>query len=231
MPSIYRLEMLEVIGCTEVPGLTPAMPRVLSAIFAVRGEDVILFPPYTLDGRNLIHPVQSNRKEFAELVECEEISPFGPVKAMADYELWLDDSGSVLYQDSTTVRKGLNGIFTQYCNSALLALKAANFERARIYARVAYSARPRQLGALKIRAAAESLMLAGHPDVALGQAELALTEGMAASITELCDFRRNYLALVNEIRPPQASKFAGVTKRKPASPMWCNFHSPETACV
>lgn len=196
MDHIFPLEQLEVIGCKEVPVLSPAMPRLLSPIFAICDSDKVLFPPYTLGDEEVIRPDLSNRAEFDDLVAREEISAFGPVPAVPEYELWIDDNGKLHYDLGHVALKNLDIIFKVRCARAESALKVGNFAAARIHAMVAYSANPHSVDPLIYRAAAEQMMVldASYPDRI--KTELALTESLAESHLSIPEFQKLYLDLV-----------------------------------
>jgi len=189
------LEQLDIIGCKEVPVSQPAMPRLLSAIFAVRDSDTVLFPPYTLGELEVIRPEVSTRAEFDDLVACEEISAFGPVPALPEHELWFDDKGEIHYDPDHLARKELTRIFETRCGSAEWALRSCSLPEARIHAMAAYSANPKSLRPLVYRAAAEHRMISGAADPALVRAELALSEILAESHLPIPEFRKLYLEL------------------------------------
>lgn len=228
MDRIFPLDQLDIIGCKEVPVSQPAMPRLLSAIFAVRDSDMVLFPPYTLGELEVVRPDVSTREEFEDLVACEKISSFGPVPAISEHELWLNDSGEIHYDPNYVARSALARIFETRCGSAMRALKSRLFDEARVHSLVAYSANPRSLDPLRYRAAAEHLMASSHPEMEKFRAELALTEMLAESHLSIPEFKKLYLELVRESpvasavcgtmrpRPENRSKYAGIAGRKPS---------------
>lgn len=231
MDRIFPLNQLDIIGCKEVPVLRPAMPRLLSPIFAVRDSVQVLFPPYTLDDDVVIRPEMSNRGEFDDLVASEKISAYGPVPAKPGHELWLDDDGNIRYDSGHVARKELMRIFDAHCRSAALALKSGSLVEARTHAMVAYSASSRNLEPLRYRAAAEHRMIGHAANSDVVRAELALTEMLAESHLSLADFRSLYLELARKTLVPietavavpsarvpaiSVSKFYNITTRKPA---------------
>lgn len=197
MDHIFRLEDLDIIGCNEVPVTEPAMPRVLSPIFALRNSGKVLFPPYTLGEQEVIRPEHSTREEFDDLVACGEISAWGAQPALPEHELWLDDLGNLLYEPAWQVRGKLNSIFDARLKGADLALKSASLEDTRTHAMVAYSANPRSLEPLIYRAAAEHRM-SSVGSSAPSRDELALTEIIAATHIPTTEFQELYQKLARE---------------------------------
>lgn len=215
MEAIYLLEQLDIIGCKEVPVLKPAMPRLLSAIFAVRDSDTVLFPPYTHGARDLIRPHVLTREEFGEMVANEDVTPYGPVQAHPEHELWLDDNGEIHYELNTLAKKNLDAIFKSRCGSADWALKAGAYTEARTHALVAFSANPKSLEPLLYRAAAEWSMIPGHAELDRVLAELALTELLAKSFIPISSFRELYIELGNS-GLGRRSKYSGIAVRRPS---------------
>ena len=198
MDRIFNISELEVVGFMEVPITGPAMPRLLSAIFAVSNSQTVLLPPYTLGELEVIGPVLSNREEFQDLVACEEVSAIKAVPAQSSHELWLDDQANIYYTPDHETRGKLLKIFETRCGLARQALKSGAWLEARAHAMVASSANPRSLDPLLLRATAEQLMASSHADPEQNRAELALTEMVAKSYISIPDFRALYLQLVEE---------------------------------
>lgn len=225
MDRIFPFEQLAIIGCKEVPVLNPSMPRLLSAIFAVRDSNIVLFPPYTLGDQELILPVVATRQEFDDLVACEEVSAFGPTQALPEHELSLDDEGNFHYEPSYQARENLKSIFETRCGLAERALNSGLLSVARTHAMIANSANPKNLKPLLYRAAAELRMISSHADPDRVRAELALTETLAKPFVSILEFRKLYVELANG--PEKRSKFAGIAMKKP-SPASIPF--PELVC-
>jgi hypothetical protein len=198
MDHIYPLKQLEVIGCKEVPVLAPAMPRLLSPIFAVYDSDKVLFPPYTLSNEAVIYPDLSNRAEFEELVTCKEVSAFGPVRAEPEYNLWLDDTGEFYYAPIQSVLKNLDLIFKTRCAKAESSLIGRKFATTRLHAMVAYSANPHSVDPLIYRAAAEQMMVLDGSYSDRIKTELVLTETLAESHLAIPLFKKRYLDLIDD---------------------------------
>ncbi len=231
MDRIFPLDQLEIIGCREVPAKDPTMPRLLSAIFAVRDSETVLFPPYTLGEQEVIGPMISNREEFGDLVAAEEVSPHDFGQARPGHELWLDDGGIVNYAPDHEARTKLAAIFQDRCELAKEALGTGSWLEARTHAMVAYSANTRNLKPLVYRAAAEHLLAAAESDPGKIHAELALTELIAKTHLSAEEFRKLYLelaavsfrksttAVASTTAPSQSrSKLSGLAKQKPAPP-------------
>ncbi len=226
MSEIFQLNDLELVGYLEVPILQPAMPRVLSAIFAIRDSTKILFPPYTLGLQEVMGPVMSTRDEFNDLVAREEVSTYHVTQAQPDYEIWIDDEGCIRYDPGHVARKRLVEIFEARCRKAKDALASGSWAEARAHAIVAYSANPRSLDALGYRAAAEYLMASHRPSDELSRVELALTEIIAKSHLSIPSFRSVYRELAEKYLPRPAlmvvtptvlgNKLKGITNKKPA---------------
>lgn len=228
MDRLFPLNQLDVIGCKEVPASDPAMPRLLSAIFAVRNSDRVLFPPYTLGEQEVIGPVLSTREEFDDLVASEEASLHNAGQAQPGHELWLNDDGMIHYTPDYIARRKLSVIFESRCGLAKKALKSGSLSEARTHAMVAYSANPKSVQALCFRAAAEHLMTFRHPEREHVRVELALTEMIAKSHLPIPAFRKLYIEMAegNEVemavkvaptsRNVGGSKLSGITKWKPA---------------
>lgn len=206
MNDIFPLNQLEIIGYREVPVREPAMPRLLSSIFAVQGADTVLFPPYTLGEQEVIGPVVSTREEFDDLVAREEVSRYSAVQAWAGHELWLDDKGIINYGPEHVARNNLAEIFKTRCGMAEQALKTGSWSEARTHAMVAYSANPRSLDPLSYRAAAEHLMASRHSAPEQLRAELALTEIIAKSHLSIPAFRMLYLDVAKMASPLPSPK-------------------------
>ena len=234
MNRIFPLAQLEIIGCKEVPAKDPTMPRLLSAIFAVRDSDTVLFPPYTAGEQEVIGPVISNREEFDDLVAAEEVSSHDFGQALPGHELWLDDEGDVNYAPDHEARRKLAAIFQDRCELAKEALGTGSWLEARTHAMVAYSANTRNLKPLVYRAAAEHLLAAAESDPRKIRAELALTEIIAKTHLPVPDFQKLYRELAEKslVKPrakvaptsPNAipSKFSGMAAIK-SEPSPINF--------
>jgi hypothetical protein len=228
MTEIFQLNQLELVGYLEVPVRQPAMPRLLSAIFAVYDSTTILFPPYTLTEQEVIGPVLSLREEFDDLVAREEVSEYDATQAQPIYEIWIDDEGSIHYDPGYIARKKLTEIFQAQCSLAKKALTSGSWVQARAHAIVACSANPKSLEPLGYRAAAEHLMVSGSPNDGQVRAELALTEIIAKSHLSISSFRTIYreIAMRYQLQPtlvvtaPRVSpnKYAGIAKKKPSRP-------------
>lgn len=229
MDTIFPLAQLEVIGCLEVPARQPALPRLLSVIFAVHGSDTVLFPPYTLGELEVIRPVKSCRAEFEDLLACEEVTAFGPVPAQPEHELWFDDQGNFHYGPAHEARVAMETIFRNRCKLAKWTLRAESFEEARGHAMIAYSANTASLEPLVLRAAAELRMIPSRGDQDTARAELALTESMAEAYLPLTEFRALYRDLAEkgqggEVQDvlaardaPGRCKLLGIATKKPKS--------------
>ena len=234
MNRIFPLDQLEIIGCREVPAKDPAMPQLLSAIFAVRDSDTVLFPPYTLGEQEVIGPVISNREEFDDLVATEEVSSHDFGQARSGHELWLDAGGKVYYTPDHEARTKLAAIFQDRCELAKEALGTGSWLEARTHAMVAYSANPRNLVPLSYRAAAEYRMASEASNAGPIHAELALTEIIAKTHLPVPDFQTLYRELAEKslVKPrakvaptsPNAipSKFSGMAAIK-SEPSPINF--------
>jgi hypothetical protein len=229
MDSIFPLEQLVVIGSLEVPISQPALPRLLSVIFAVRDTDTVLFPPYTLGELEVIRPVISRRAEFEDLLACEEVSAIGPIAAQPEHELWFDDQERFHYGLALEARRAMDAIFQSRCKLAKWALRAESFEEARVHAMIAYSANTANLEPLVLRAAAELRMIPSRADQDTARAELALTELMAEAHLPLPEFQILYRALAEKGRgesseedvvgkeSPSRCKLQGLATKKPKS--------------
>lgn len=227
MARIFPLNQLTVIGCKEVPAKSPAMPRLLSAIFAMTDSDTVLLPPYTLGGQDVIDPIIITREEFDDLVACEEVSPFEVVQAHPGHELWLDDDGKTNYTPDFEARKNLTSIFQTRCIQAQMALKSSSWPDARTHALIAYSANPKSLEPLGYRAAAEHLMAASYAESDGASTELALTEIIAKAHLPVSEFKLFYRGLVKRFspatppgaftvsQPMNRCKFAGIASIRP----------------
>lgn len=226
MSKIFQLNDLELVGHLEVPIFQPAMPRLLSAIFAVRDSTMILFPPYTLGELEVMGPVLSTREEFNDLAAREEVSSYQITQAQPGYEIWIDDEGCIHYDPGHIARKQLVEIFEARCRLAEKALASGLWAEARAQAIVAYSANPSNLDPLSYRAAAEHLMASRRPCDDLIRAELALTEIIAKSHLSIPSFRSVYRELAEKYQPQPArvvttptvcgNKLKGITNKKPA---------------
>lgn len=197
---VFSLDQLEVIGCKEVPVLSPAMPRLLSPIFAVRNSDTVLFPPYTITDEEVIKPDLSHRSVFDYLASHEEVSIFGPVAAIPKHELWLNDNGEFRYDLSDDALKNLKIIFKTNCEKADAKLRSGEFAVARLCATIAYSANSHSVDPLVYRAAAEYLMIPSSSDPDRVKAELSLTEIVAQSHLPIPVFQKLYLDWVHCFR-------------------------------
>jgi hypothetical protein len=229
MDSIFPLEQLDVIGCLEVPDSQPAMPRLLSVIFAARDSDIVLFPPYTLGELEVIRPVISCRAEFEDLLACEEVSAIGPIAAQPEHELWFDDQHRFNYGSAVEARRAIDAIFRSRCEAAKWALQAESFEEARVHAMIAYSANTANLKPLVLRAAAELRMIPSRVDQDTARSELALTELMAEAHLPLPEFQTLYRALAEKGQgessgkdvaakeSPSRCKLLGLATKKPKS--------------
>lgn len=213
MDYIFPLKDLEIIGCKEVPVTQPAMPRRLSPIFAVKGSDKVLFPPYTLGEQELIRPEQSTRQDFDDLVQSGEITERASHAALPEHELWLDDEGEFHYEPDYEVRKKLKHIFDSQLKLAHGELRTGSLKAARTHAEVAYSANPHHIDPLVYRAAAEHQM-SSVGSSAPSRSELQLTEMIAEYHVSVSEFRNLYLKLVRETSP-QKNKLMGTATQKP----------------
>ncbi len=202
--SCFSIISLNVIGCAEVPAKQPPLPRVLSAIFWDPESNKVLYPPYRLDGINLINPIPAEIADFEERVALEKITRIDPQPAKVGWAVWLNDSGDVHYSPLSQITRDLAEISEQHAQSAREKMAAHDYSAARTHALIADAANPQHRARFLLRAAAEFCMAsdpAAYPDA---EAELALTETLASRSTSLDTFRnlvRNQLLLLNRSTP------------------------------
>jgi hypothetical protein len=149
---------LDMVGFTEVPDPAFVIPRLLSAIFGVRNTTTVPLPPYTLENREVVGPSRCDQTEFRNLVDAEELSALPTTPAKPAPELWLDDKGSVHYEPHQDAREKLTALSENHMVLAQEAFRAKSWLKARRHAKMAYSANPKRLEPLVIRAAVECRM-------------------------------------------------------------------------
>jgi hypothetical protein len=213
----YPVSALKVIGFTEVPAKQPPLPRVLSAIFWDPESEKVLYPPYRLDGNNLINPVAAEKADFEERADLGEITRFDPQPGKIDCSLWLDDLGDVEYTGIGLISDKLKTISNKHVRSARKQISAKDFSAARTHALIAAAAHPQHPDRLVLRAAAEFCM-AKHPGkYPDAQLELQFTEALASKAWHLDTFRKLYQKEANAAIP-DSSKLTNATMTRPSTP-------------
>lgn len=150
----YPLDQLDIIGCREIPA-EPFLPRLLTPVFAFRGTETVLLPPYHLLPRQgVFDPVVTTRAEFEALCASERIQSIPLRAAKPDNQLYLDTEGAVCYEHRGRVVAKMAEYSTDYWASSQAAFLAGDYEKAVIDARIARSANPTNLEPLLLQAAA-----------------------------------------------------------------------------
>ncbi len=210
----YLVSTLHVIGSTEVPANDPPLPRVLSAIFWDPESKKVLYPPYLLNGANLINPVTAEMADFEERADLDEITRFEPQQAKTRWALWLDDSGDVHYSPLSHITRNLADISEKHVQAARRQIAAKDYSAAREHALIADAAHPQHPHRLVLRAAAEFLM-AKHPvKYPDAQIELEFTEALASKTWPPDAFRKLYQEVANAALP-DSSKLTDATTIRP----------------
>jgi hypothetical protein len=212
----YPVSTLEVIGFTEVPAKQPPLPRVLSAIYRDPESGAVLYPPYLLDGNDLINPVTAEIADFEERVDLGEVTRFDQQPAKFGWALWLDDLGQVYYSPLSQITRNLTAISEEHIQSARDRIAAQDYSAARTHALIADAANPQHPHRLILRAAAEFRMAERPADYPDAQLELQFTEALASKRKWPSDaFRTRYLKEATSARP-DSSKLTNATTIRPA---------------
>ena len=213
----YLVSTLHVIGSTEVPANDPPLPRVLSAIFWDPESEKVLYPPYLLNGEDLINPVTAEMADFEERAELEEISRFKPQQAKTLWALWLDDLGEVHYSPLSHITRNLTAISEEHIQIAREKIAAQDYSAARTHALIADAANPQQPHRLVLRAAAEFRMAERPADYPDAQLELQFTEALALKKWPSDAFRTRYLKEANSALPDSSKLTDATTIRSTGS--------------
>ena len=211
----YPVSKLEVIGFTEVPAKQPPLPRVLSAIYRDPESGAVLYPPYLLDGENLINPVAAEMADFEERADLDEITRFERQQAKTRWALWLDDSGDVQYSPLSLITRNLAAICEKHVQSARDRIAAKDYPAAREHALIADAAHPQHRDRLVLRAAAEFCMAKRPADYPDARIELEFTEALASKTWPPDAFRKLYQEVANAALP-DSSKLTNATTIRPA---------------
>lgn len=150
----YTLDQLDIIGCREIPAV-PFLPRLLTPVFAVRGTDTVLMPPYSiLPHWGVFDPVVTTQAEFEDLCVRERLQSIPARAARPDNQLYLDTDGAVCYEHRDRVAAKMAEYSREYWSSAQAALLAGDSPKAVLDARIARSANPTNIEPLLLQAAA-----------------------------------------------------------------------------
>lgn len=152
----FDLNTLEIIGYSSKLG-TPTLPRVLFPVFRVRGaEDLILFPPYSMQAAEVWKAHQGNRAEFEEFITKGKVTQLDPsLPAKAHHDLWVSPEGVVTYAPKAEVKKAFEELYVKHLGLAEAKLAEKDFEAAARHAAVARSVDPGKLDPLIIRGVTE----------------------------------------------------------------------------
>ncbi|MFC5457293.1 hypothetical protein [Prosthecobacter fluviatilis] len=151
----FDLSTLEIIGYASTLA-TPTLPRVLHPVFRVRGADLVLFPPYTLQGTEVWKAHQGDQAEFEEFLAKEKLTRLDPpLPAKPHHDLWVSPEGVVAYAPKAEVKKTFEKLYAEHLSLAETKLAAKDFEAAARHAAVARSVDPGKLDPLIIRGVTE----------------------------------------------------------------------------
>lgn len=150
----FLLNQLDIIGCREIPA-EPFLPRLLTPVFAVRGSDTVLLPPYhLLPHMGVFGPVVTSREEFEDLCARERIRAITLRPAQPDNQLYLNTDGDVCYAHRDRVATAMAEYAREYWASAQEAFLAGEYEKAVLHARITRSANATTIEPLLLQAAA-----------------------------------------------------------------------------
>lgn len=152
----FDLAALEIIGYSSTLE-TPTLPRVLYPVFRLRdAPDRILFPPYSLQAKEVWGPHLGNNAEFEDFIVKKEITQLDtPLPAKAYHDLWVSPEGVVTYAPKAEVKKAFEMLYEKHLGLAEAELAAKNYETAARHAAVARSVDPGKLDPLIIRGVTE----------------------------------------------------------------------------
>lgn len=151
----FDLCTLKIIGYASTLA-TPTLPRVLHPVFLVQGADLVLFPPYTIQGAEVWKAHQGNLAEFEEFLAKEKLTQLAePLPAKPYHDLWVNPDGVVAYVPKAEVRKAFQKLYKEHLNLAENKLAEKDYTAAARHAAVARSVDPGKLDPLIIRGVTE----------------------------------------------------------------------------
>lgn len=152
----FDLAALEIIGYSSTLE-TPTLPRALYPVFRLRdAPDRILFPPYSLQAKEVWGPHLGNKAELEEFIVKKEITQLDtPLPAKTYHDLWVSPDGVVTYAPKAEVKKAFEKLYERHLSLAEEKLAEKDFEAAARHAAVARSVDPGKLDPLIIRGVTE----------------------------------------------------------------------------
>jgi len=154
MSEPLRIEVLEVVGYATK--LTEHMvPTIVAPVFRFRdAPERVVFPPFRIYQGEVHGATIGDRSELEDFARCGEVVLLEtPLAAQPCFELWVDDSFTVHYEDQEQVDLSLSGIARQAVEGALDALRRGDLDEADRLASRAMSANERRFEPLAIKAA------------------------------------------------------------------------------
>ena len=153
MTEKFLIENLDVVGyATRL--LETMVPAIVSPIFALRGKNDVVFPPFTIYQGFVRDGALSTQRELQALARKGEVTLVGESLAARDgYELWVDLELRPQYAPMADVRAELQKIAETHHKAAEDALVKQNLESVERHASIAGCADSRQFWPYALKAA------------------------------------------------------------------------------
>lgn len=158
MESPWNLDDLEIVGYANVLKET-MLPSVVPPVFRLKTDVQRAFvPPYSFNAGFLCNATEVPQPELLELRDAGEITLFDEAfPAIANLELWIDQSFREHYEPRDEAQEKLRGIAGEAIKQAENALRRGDFQHAERLCGIAISADDRSVDALAIKAAIHRL--------------------------------------------------------------------------
>jgi hypothetical protein len=154
MGEPWYVDSLELVGYADV--LDPTMlPSVVPPVFRVTAEpNRVLVPPYSFACGYLCNATEIDLPELEDLRGQHEVTLFdAAMPARPDYDLWIDQSYGVHYEEREQAERALRAIADQAVGGAENAFQRGDHAVAERLCWVAISADDRRIESLALRAA------------------------------------------------------------------------------